>query len=60
MTKHRSAASLLVSGAATITLHHRLRAPKLKSTADALRGDRDAIASDGRKALRRALANAGN
>lgn len=53
MTKHRSAASLLASGAATITLNPRLRVPKVISTVDALRADREAIARDGRRAMRR-------
>lgn len=55
MTKHRSAASLLASGAATITIDHRLRVPRAQGTNAALRADRDAIANDARRALRAAV-----
>lgn len=49
----RSAASLLVSGAATITLDQRIRVPAEGSTRKALEGDWDAIRSDYRRALMR-------
>lgn len=55
MTKHRTASSLLASGAATITFDHRLRAPRTVSVAAALRGDKAAIARDGRRARAQAL-----
>ena len=49
MTRRRSAFSLLVSGAATITLDQRLRAPKPLSTADGFRADREALSGDRRR-----------
>ena len=52
MFKHRSAASLLLSGMATITLDQRLRLPKLPSAQKAWDADQKALASDGRRVMR--------
>lgn len=54
MTNFRSAASLLASGAATITLSHRLRIPRILSTAEAFRADRNAIKGDVERAISKA------
>jgi hypothetical protein len=49
MTKYRSAASLLASGVATITLDAKMRRPKTTSTANALRADQRALLGDARR-----------
>lgn len=54
MFDHRSAALLLAAGAASLSLDARVRVPKLKGTAEALRADKRAIAADGRRALSKA------
>ena len=60
MTRYRSAASLLASGIATITLDQRIRMPKVRSTKNAfsadrkaLEGDWEAIGGDFRRTLKR-------
>lgn len=52
MTEYRSVASLLLSGAATITLDQRGLAPRLRSTREALAADREAIRADARRVMR--------
>ncbi len=52
MAKHRSVASLLTSGVATITLDQHLHVPKTKSTAEALLDDQKSIGRDARRAMR--------
>ena len=49
VTHRRSAASLIASGAASITLNQRLRAPKVESTGQALAADRAALSGDARR-----------
>lgn len=46
----RSPLALMMSGAATLSFDQRLRAPKLRTTEEALRRDRDLIREDGRRA----------
>lgn len=52
MTKRRTAASLIASGAATITLDQRMKVPRFTDTRTALRRDQQAIKQDAQRALR--------
>lgn len=52
----RGAGRLLIAGAATITLDQRLTRPRIRSSADALAADWQAVGDD----IRRALARAGD
>ncbi len=53
MTKHRSAASLIASGIASITIDQRLKVPRVLTTDEAFEHDRRAIRGDARRVMRK-------
>lgn len=53
MTKRRSAASLIASGIATISLHQHMAMPRILTTDEAFAADRKALRGDASRAMKR-------